>query len=527
MIFSPVLFFVLLEGGLRLGGYGYPTAFLIGPDANGAYTANSQFGWRFFPRSLARKPAPCSISVKPAGAVRIFVLGSSAAQGTPVPSYNFGRMLEVMLRERYPDLKFEVVNAAMTGVNSHVTLDIAGDCAAHQPDLFVVYMGNNEVVGPYGPGTVFQQWSPSRGWIRANAWLKSTRVGQLLGDVIGCIHAGKDSPTLWRGMEMFLDNQITADDPRLPAVYDNYRRNLLDICGIARGAGAAVILSTVAVNLKDCPPFASQHRSDLSPQQLTKWKELYQSGGELESKEKWAEAIAKYQAASGIDDRFAELRYRLGRCLLQSGRHAEARGQFVSARDLDALRFRADSRINAIIREVAAERKEAGVRLADAEQTLAKSEMAPDGILGDGPFYEHVHFTFDGNYRLARVILDEVEAALPRLAAARKQEPILSRVQCAELLAFTARDECQMAEMMLAITARPPFTNQFDHAARQAAAQKRVSDLGRVARARRLFRRRRKRTRPRWRRRRTTGSFTTGWASWRRGAVGLNWPLST
>ena len=72
----------------------------------------------------------------------------------------------------------------MTAINSHVVLEIARDCAAHQPDLFVVYMGNNEVIGPYGPGTVFQQWSPSRKLIRANVWLKSTRVGQLLGDAI-------------------------------------------------------------------------------------------------------------------------------------------------------------------------------------------------------------------------------------------------------------------------------------------------------------------------------------------------------
>ena len=191
MIVAPVLFFAVLEAGLRLGGYGYPTAFFVGPDADGIYTPNPRFGWRFFPRAIARKPEPCFISAKPAGAVRIFVLGSSAAQGVPNPSFSFGRILEVMLRERYPDVKFEVVNAAMTAINSHVALEIARDCAAHQPDLFVVYMGNNEVIGPYGPGTVFQQWSPSRRLIRANVWLKSTRVGQLLGDAMGWLHSAQ------------------------------------------------------------------------------------------------------------------------------------------------------------------------------------------------------------------------------------------------------------------------------------------------------------------------------------------------
>ncbi|HEY4760239.1 MAG TPA: hypothetical protein VIH42_06645, partial [Thermoguttaceae bacterium] len=229
MIIPLVLFFAVLEAGLRLGGYGYPTKFFIGPDAGGTYTTNPRFGWRFFPRSLARQPQYCCISAKPAGTVRIFVLGSSAAQGIPYPSYSFGRILEVMLREQYPGTRFEVVNAAMTAINSHVTQEIARDCAAYQPDLFIVYMGNNEVIGPYGPGTVFQQWSPKLWFVRTSIWVKATRVGQLIDDVVGYFHSKKGHPARWHGMQMFLGNQVAADDPRMAAVYENYRRNLIDI----------------------------------------------------------------------------------------------------------------------------------------------------------------------------------------------------------------------------------------------------------------------------------------------------------
>ena len=241
----------------------------------------------FFLAPIARKAEPCFISAKAAGAIRIFVLGSSAAQGVPNPSFGFGRILEVLLRERYPDVKFEVINAAMTAINSHVVLEIARDCAARQPDLFVVYMGNNEVIGPYGPGTVFQQWSPSRRFIRANIWSKSTCIGQLLDDAMSWLHLREGSPTAWQGLEMFSGNEVAADDPRLAAVYDNFRQNLADICGIARRAGAGVILSTVAVNLKDCPPFASQHRSNLSAEELAEWESIYQAGVDLESKSRW------------------------------------------------------------------------------------------------------------------------------------------------------------------------------------------------------------------------------------------------
>jgi tetratricopeptide (TPR) repeat protein len=481
IVLAPLLFFAVLEGGLRLGGYGYATTFMVGPDANGVYRSNLQFGWRFFPRPLARTPVPCLLSAKPEGTVRIFVLGGSAAQGVPDPSFSVGRVLEVLLRERYPDVKFEVVNAGMTAINSHVVCEIARDGAAQQPDLFVVYMGNNEVVGPYGPGTVFQQWSPNRKLIRASVCLKATRVGQLLDETAGRLHARNGAPTAWQGLEMFMGNQVAADDPRLPAVYENYRQNLVDICNVARRAGAAVILSTVAVNLKDCPPFASRHRSDLSAEDLTKWKTLYEAGIGLENKEKRQEAVAKYEAAAKIDDRFAELAFRRGRCLAALDRWKEAREQFVLARDLDGLRFRADSQINAIIRQVAAEQGAAAIRLADAEQALAKSDLAVGGILGEGLFYEHVHFNFDGNYLLARAFLQEVEAALPRLAAARKRENVLSRELCAERLTLTPWDEYQMAHLIAETLSRPPFTSQLDHAIRETSARKRADELRRLA----------------------------------------------
>ena len=179
------------------------------------------------PAGLATQPHPCTLSAKPAGTVRIFVLGGSAAQGFPDPSFSFGRILAVMLGQQYPGRQFEVVNAAMPAINSHAALEIARDCAAHQPDLFLVYMGNNEVIGPYGPGTVFQRWSPSLGMIRASLWVKSTARRPIAGRRVHGPRAATTS-AVDRGpsMEMFLGNPVPADDPRLTAVYDNYRRNL-------------------------------------------------------------------------------------------------------------------------------------------------------------------------------------------------------------------------------------------------------------------------------------------------------------
>jgi hypothetical protein len=94
-------------------------------------------------------------------------------------------MLNIILGLRHPDKKFEVVNAAMTGINSHVILPLARGCEEAHGDIWVIYMGNNEVVGPFGAGTVFGNQTTPLPWIRAGLALKATRLGQLLDALRG------------------------------------------------------------------------------------------------------------------------------------------------------------------------------------------------------------------------------------------------------------------------------------------------------------------------------------------------------
>jgi len=151
----------LLEWGLRRGGAGYPTAFLVPVEIDGTpHLANNPFyGYRFFDPRLARNPAPIRIaSTAPTGIVRVAVLGESAAQGDPLLEYGLPRTLEKLLNAQPDGPRYEVINAAMTAINSHVLVDIARALAVARPDIVVLYIGNNEVIGPYGPGTVFTAW---------------------------------------------------------------------------------------------------------------------------------------------------------------------------------------------------------------------------------------------------------------------------------------------------------------------------------------------------------------------------------
>jgi len=467
-ILMSALLLLLLEGGLRLGGFGHPAGFYIPSPGPAAWETNPRFGWRFFPPSLARSPVPGYLDEKPPGTLRIFLLGESAAQGVPNPEFGFGRLLRLMLARRHPGRAFEVVNTAMTAINSHAVREIARDCASLAPDAFLVYMGNNEIVGPYGPGTVFQGWSPSLPLIRANLGVKSTRTGQLLGRLPELLRPDR-APSRWQGMEMFLGNRVAADDPRLPKVYDNFRRNLEDIIRAGRGSGAAVIVSTVAVNLRDCAPFASEHGRDLPAAALARWEEAFRRGKGLEARGRPEEALEAYEAAARIDAQHAELQFRIARRRMESGETGKAREHFGRARDLDTLRFRADGAINEILRDAVASPEYSGVYGVDAELAFSEAGGPAGGVPGADLFYEHVHLNFEGNYLLARLFLDRLERALPGLGARGDSIPVPGPEECARLLALTPWDRAQASATMVGAMSRPPFTYQADNDSRVAA----------------------------------------------------------
>ena len=466
LVAAPALFFCLVELVLRLAGFGYPTAFLLPTTQNGqkVFVQNNQFGWRFFRPELARTPSQFSIpQAKASDTVRIFVFGESAAYGDPQPDFGLPRMLQTMLSLRHPGVRFEVVNAAMTAINSHVILPIARDCASAGGDIWVIYMGNNEVVGPFGAGTVFGSQATPLPLIRATLALKTTRTGQWLDSVRQWLQKPPPEKSEWGGMEMFLGQQVRADDPRMNAVYHHFERNLADIIRAGQYSGANLVVSTVAVNLKDCAPFASVHRPGLSGSDQAKWEQLYQFGIKAQAADKAQEAAEQFQAAAQIDDHFADLRFRQGECALALGKILEAQRQFQAACDLDTLRFRCDSRLNDLIRQAAPGRESGRILFADAQRAFA--DHSPDGLPGEDLFYEHVHLNFDGNYFLARTIAAKIEELLPEWVAARSgtNQPWPSVADCARRLAWTDWSWQAVLSDIFARLKAPPFTGQLNH----------------------------------------------------------------
>jgi tetratricopeptide (TPR) repeat protein len=453
----PVLLLGLTEGALRLFNVGYSTSLMEPCTIHGRPSAcyNLFFAAPFFPPGMIKTPQFFSIDpVKPSHTYRIFVLGESAAMGDPDSAYGFSRYLEVMLRERFPATKFEVVNTGMVAINSHVSLAMARELAKYQPDLFIVYAGSNEVVGPYGPGTVLTTSSMSLPVIRASIFVRSSRLGQFL--------ASSNQPRVeWRGMEMFLDKQVRADSPRMQPAYNNFASNLRDIVAVAHASGARVLLTTIVSNLRDSAPFGSLHRAGLAADELNAWSGFVRQGAEFENTGSYPQALEQYNKAAQIDDQYAELQFRIARCLWNIGDYSHSKEHYIRARDLDTLRFRADSRINEIIASVAKSSSPDTLFL-DADSLFAAESH--NGVIGGELLYDHVHFTPPGNYLLAHAVFEQIANALP--AAIRSTAQItapLTEIDCERLLAFTAHDRARVASEMLDRLQRPPFTTQLNH----------------------------------------------------------------
>ncbi|MCY2932277.1 MAG: tetratricopeptide repeat protein, partial [Planctomycetota bacterium] len=464
-----------VEGGLRVCGYGYRTSLTLMQAVDGAdrYVPNPTFGWQFMPREYAPSPAPFSYPVhKAERTVRIFVAGGAAAKGEPDPAFGLARMLQVALAERYSLAKFEVINVAMPYADSQVVAAMVDELVGQDADMLIVCVGNDEVAGPGGIGNPVSPPPASGPVTQAKRWLRRSRTWQLVSNVMWEIESRRGAAAKIRPFEELLDVEFRASDPKLEGVYSRLAANLETICRKGQEAKLPIVLVTAPVNLRDFSPLASLHRESLGARQKEDWQRAWEAGlahegaaasaklhgAGPESQRQYDLALASYQAAAGIDDEYADLQFRLARCLRELGRPG-ARERFLLARDLDTLRLRADSKINDTIRSAASAAGE-GVTLADAEEFFRQS--ADDGIPGAEWFYDGTRMSFRGTWRLAAAVLPAVGLALPAWAGRPAPGGMPDELVCAHQLCLTSLDQMRMAEWANARLERAPLRGKSD-----------------------------------------------------------------
>ena len=463
-VIAPAILLVLLELGLRVGGYGHSTRFFVRRDFGGEtfYVSNKASYQQFFSLPLDSivnwDDLECAVpSPKPGNAYRIFAFGGSAANGMPPDSaYAFWRVLDVMLRTRFPQTRFEVYNVSCPGANSHVMYLAAKACARLEPDLFVVYMGNNEAIGPFGVATKFAKgYSRSLLASRANTWLGGLRSAQLMSGRTGELHRPPvvEPDDIWQYY-----SRIDPSDPRLEIVFAHFESNLRGICKAGAEAGAAVVLCTVGRNRSGYGPYVSRHRAGLSGGERERWEAHYRDGIALEEAAAHGRALDAYVAAAAIDETYAELQFRMGRCHHALGSYDLALRCFSMAREFDFVPSGACARTLAAIEKVANEMSHRGVHLADAVRYLA--QRSPGGIAGLDCFWDTVHPSYDGNYEIARSVFDRLVPALPERirAGTGPAAAAPSQAECERRLALTPW--VRKAHLAAALNGMPAFLDE-------------------------------------------------------------------
>ncbi len=365
-----VSFFLLLEIGLQIFNYaGNLDLFISAPkDYSAYYMCNPQVGRRYFfmQNTVPDPPNDLFLKIKPENGYRIFVMGGSTADGYPYANnVMFPRILHRRLADVFPERHLEVVNTAMTAINSYTLLDFMDEILAQKPDAILIYAGHNEFYGALGAAS-----NESLGRIPAfvKLYLKLQRfktfllvrnaIGQFKNGLERLLSKGTVNDPSATLMERMVGEQtITYGSPLYRLGQRQFESNLRDILKKASAAGVPVILSEVVSNVRDLKPFVSVTHDSFPD---------------------------------------AESVFRRAQQMEKAGAFEAAKTEYYRAKDLDGLRFRAAEDFNDIIHRVAA--------AFNAPVVPMKSyfeKASPHGLIGNNLMLEHLHPNIDGYFLMA------------------------------------------------------------------------------------------------------------------------------
>lgn len=352
----------------------------------------------FSPESFPRK--------KPAHGRRLFVLGESTVEGEPYNSRtSFTTWLELMLEAQDPSRSWAVVNCGGISYASYRLAPILEECLEYEPDLFVLCIGHNEFLEDRTYTAVKETPQMVAALHRAamHSRLYSAARSNLLPD---------SGPTVNRDVlpvevtaRLDFRNGLNAYHHDLDwhtAIARHYGQNLRRMIALARGAGVPVLLVRQPSNLSDCPPFKSEHRPDLSAADRKRFDSFVSQAHESYDRD-LTQAVRLLSAAIEIDPRHAVTHYELGTCLLELGRHEDARKAFVAARDTDVCPLRMTSPLEQELVRVSDETRTPLVDL----QALFENR-SPSGIVGGFWLVDHVHPSIAGHQAVAESLASQL-----------------------------------------------------------------------------------------------------------------------
>ncbi len=343
---------------------------------------------------------------KAKGSARVFCLGGSASAGWPHPPEEiFSVYLEQALQRAVRDRAIEVINVSAHAYAAYRVRLIFDRVLEFQPDLIVLYTGNNEFLEKrtYLPGRDRLDWI--RGAADRLATVRYLRNGWIRfrfpENTLPVAHRAHVVYEQWSKVER-VALTLREDPDQLEQVKSHYAQVVESMVRRAADRGVPVILVTVPVNLRDWHPNVSVHGLKGTPR--ARWQSAFDAGRRDLLRGEAGAARGHLEAAVTLAPEHAESHFLLGRAIEASGERARALDAYRRAVDLDRNPFRALSAFNASLRAIAA--RHPGATLADAESAFlrASEPRAP----GFDLFLDYVHPTRAGNLTLAETVFDAI-----------------------------------------------------------------------------------------------------------------------
>jgi tetratricopeptide (TPR) repeat protein len=396
----PLLFFLLLEGGLRAAGYGASYPLFEEVDRPADYRVQSRDVARRYFQNTRDVPTPMHdlfLARKPEGGLRIFVQGGSTAAGFPFYHGGaFSRMLDTRLRATLPERTVEVVNTSMAAVNSFTLLDLSNEILREAPDAVLIYAGHNEYYGAFGVGST-ETFGGSPGLVRLYLKLRKARTVQLLHGGLARV-ATLAAPAAEDRSSSLMARMVGRQS--IPYGSRDYERGIRQFEGNLRAllqryreAGVPVFVATLVANERDHPPFSTAFQSDTDE---AAWRKRFAGAREALDRGDLSVAIDILEELTRADTLAADGFYALGLAFDAARDSVRALQAFRAASDRDALRFRAPSVFNDVIRRLA---EEEGAVVVDVEAHFRR--FARNGIIGSTEMLEHLHPTVQGYFLIS------------------------------------------------------------------------------------------------------------------------------
>jgi lysophospholipase L1-like esterase len=345
-------------------------------------------------------------ATKAAGTKRIFCLGGSTVKGRPFSKEtSFTTWLQLALQEAQPDRDWEVINCGGISYASYRLVPILQECLAYQPDAFIICTGHNEFLEDRSYGEMRDVSPIVTGSFYGLSKLRSFRL--IRQTMLPESETG-NRDQLGADVDAFLDykNGLAAyhrDDGWRRGVAAHFESNLERMVSLAQRATVPIILIHPPSNLADSPPFKSEHRSDMTPQDLSDWETAIDAANST-LKTFPAAAVDSFREAISLDADYADTHFELGRLLELAGDFDAARHEFLLAREHDICPLRIIAPLEQALSRVADRNR---VPLLDAHRLLETETR--HGILDGSMLVDHVHPSFEGHQLMAMALVEVLE----------------------------------------------------------------------------------------------------------------------